>query len=216
MSTRRGRRRPLAPGFQDLVCFSDGCRGFQLSAAAILHSPAAGELAHGGNVAQEMRCSWGCPGMWAAALHPGLTAGALELAGIALSLTLLTNYALAFCGAAGSGGQPGTLSMSAYSDDLPIVEFVLQGGASDAGARHLEGLVGHVRGMLDALRSDPASSQVFLLWAPRGTQGMRRADQLARSGALAEWPDRLEQLLLDSSQAYLAASPQDQSVMDRY
>ena len=206
--------RSLVSGFQDLVCFSDGGRG-KLSAAAILHNPCLGERAHGGNVVQKMRCAEGDPASAHAPWHRGLTAGALELAGIAMSLTLLSNYVALLATASTSGVLPVAVNASIYSDDLPVVEFVLQGGASHAGAKHLEDLVSHVRGMLDALRCD--GRQVFLLHAPRSTHGIRRADELARCGAQSEdWPDGVRDLLVASSEMYLAATADERILMDKY
>ena len=128
---------------------------------------------------------------------------------------MLSNYVSAMCGADGSGVQPGGISASVYSDDKPIVGFVLEGGAACAGARHLEGLVSHVRSMLDALRG--GGREVFLLWAPRGTQGIRRVDGLARQGDVSDaWPDGLMDLLRTSSDEYLAATAEAQSIMDKY
>ena len=125
-----------------------------------------------------------------------------------MSLTLLSNYVALF------GLQP-AVNASVYSDDLPIVDFVLQGGASHAGARHLEDLVSHVRGMLDALRCD--GREVFLLHAPRGTHGIRRVDELARNGAQSEdWPDGVRDLLVASSEVYLAATADERSLMVKY
>ena len=199
--------RSLVSGFQDLVCFSDGCRS-KFSAAALLHNPPLGKRAHGGNVVQKMRCAEGDSASTRAPWHRGLTAGALELAGIAMSLTLLSNYIALF------GLQP-AVNASVYSDDLPIVDFVLQGGAAHAGARHLEDLVSHVRGVLDALRSD--GREVFLLHAPRGTHGIHRAHELARHGTEWEdWPDGLRNLLMASSEMYLAATADERSLMVKY
>ena len=213
MSSHRGRKRSAVSGFQDLVCFSDGSLN-ELSAGAILHTPVDGERAHDGNVIQEMRCVITNSASSQAFWHQGLTAGAMELAGLALSFNLLSNYVAAVCGTATSGVQPGAQNVSVYSDDLPIVYFVLQGGAAHAGAQHLEGLVGHVRGLLDELQHD--GRQVFLLHAPRHTQGIRRAHALCRRGEVSEWPHGLRDLLVTSSEVYLAASAEDQSVMRKY
>ena len=216
---------------QRLVACADGCRG-RLSAAAILHIPAQGERADEGNVEKMMRCAVHAPAMLWLAARPGymhgLTAGALELAGIALSFQLIKNYAAALRGGTGSQHSglgdpayvilPGDLVAFVYSDDVPVVHFAIEGGgAALAGARHLEGLAAHVHGLWQGLNLDPAFQYVQLGWAPRESVSIRGVARLAREGFGGEaWPDGLLQLLSDSSEEFLAASPAEQRVMFRF
>ena len=140
---------------------------------------------------------------------PQLTSGALELAGMVLSLFLAEAYTSAF--ADGARGCPHNITV--YGDDKPIVEFVLLGASTDAGACHFEGLVEIARGRVSKLRQ--AGHVVEVAWSPRWKAGLRRAHDLAASGRLSDWPDGLLGLLVASSNVFAAARPQDRQVMRR-
>ena len=155
-----------------LVLFSDGSTG-KRSAAAILHNPPAGERCRGRNIVQEMRCVF---------LDDGhLTSGALELAGMGMSLSLVNAYSSAFPGQ--------RFEIFLYSDSKPVVDFTIQEGQQDAGAPNLSALVAHNRAQIRALKL--AGHYVELQWASRETQGIRRAHELAANAAhhTHAWPN---------------------------
>ena len=189
-----------------------------MSAASIMHETGGGRAGEG-NICARMRSvvpysassqflNMGyCP----AYFFTGITSGALELAGIALSLSMLKNYTETW--------RPGDgLTMVLYSDNKPMVEFVslyVRGAATEAGARHLEGLVEFVRGLLDLLRR--GGHEVSIEWASRCTRGLRRADAYARNGLTKhDWPPDLLELVSASSLIYFEASVADRTVMSRY
>ena len=182
-----------------LVLFSDGSTG-KRSAAAILHKPPAGERGRAGNMVQEMRCVF---------LDDGhLTSGALELAGMGMSLSLVNAYSSAFPGQ--------RFEIFLYGDSKPVVDFIIQEGHEQAGAPNLSGLVAHMRTQIRALRS--AGHVVHLCWARRTTKGIRRAHDLAADDARGthEWPDNLYELVAGSAEAYVAATQAEREVMERF
>lgn len=200
-----------------VVCFSDGSTGAK-SAASVMHETGGGRAGEG-NVCARMRCvvrysassQFLDKGYCPAYFFKGITPGALELAGIALSLSMLKNYTEALW----TGGG---LAIALYSDNKAMVEFVslyVRGAATEAGARHLKGLVEFVRGLLDLLRR--GGHDVFIGWASRRTHGLRRADDNARYGlATDDWPPGLLELVSASSLIYFEASPADRAAMSNY
>ena len=182
-----------------LVLFSDASTG-KRSAAAILHKPPAGQRCRGRNIVQEMRCVF---------LDDGhLTSGALELAGMGISLSLVNAYSSAFPGQ--------RFEIFVYNDSKPVVDFTIQEGHEEAGAPNLADLVAHNRTQIRALRS--AGHVVYLCWASRNTQGMQRAHELAASDShgTQEWPNNLYELVSGSAEAYAAATHAEREVMDNF
>ena len=180
-----------------LILFNDGSVA-QKTAASILHAPPAGSRARGRNIVEQMRC------VFQHQSHAPVTSGMMELAGIALSMFLAGSYCATFVGV--------QFHIFLFCDSKPVVDFALQEGQHDAGARHLTALVAYVRAHVDELRN--AGHVVELGWASRDTQGIQRAHELAAHGIPSMWPDNLYDLLLGVSQVYAAASSQEREIMD--
>ena len=132
----------------------------------------------------------------------------MELAGIALSMFLACSYCATFIGV--------QFHIFVFCDSKPVVDFALQEGQHDAGARHLTALVAYVRAHVDELRN--AGHVVELGWAPRETRGIQRAHELAAQNpwpsTSSMWPNNLYDLLLGASQVYAAASSRERGIMD--
>ena len=196
------------PPRRHLVCFSDGSTA-SMSAASVIYEPDPGVRAGKRNKLDEMRCVL-------RNVVPN-TAGAMELAGIALSLTMCANYASAFQ-LSGSSRHDAGMSITCFCDNKPIVEcLLLEGLAVHRGARHLNGLVTFVRAHVNALRLD--GHEVFIRWCDRRRLGLRRSDHVARCGigsVESPWPNGLTELLWDSNQTFFEATEPQRDVMRRY
>ena len=106
-----------------------------------------------------------------------VTAGMMELAGMALSLFMCTRYVQ-------SGAAMGRLLIDVFCDNEPIVGFAIEGGEDNAGARHLTPLVQQVQALRSDLMEDASVNLVRLARPDRGraSSGIRRADHLAGVG----------------------------------
>ena len=206
---RRSRQREEGDGQPlALVFFSDGSVTRSSAAAAtVMHMCASGDRADARNKVEQMR--------WSLDVYPlgrdwprlRVTPGAMEAAGIALSLHRARHYI------EGAEGCP-PLDITIYCDNKPIVGFVIDQTPSSAGAHHLEGLVNYIGAQMDETRQ--AGHRLAVLWAPRSRRGVGSAHALARDGPSNPWPPWLLDLLFESSIAIERADADARSVMLRY
>ena len=206
---RRSRQREEGDGQPlALVFFSDGSVTRSSAAAAtVMHMCASGDRADARNRVEQMR--------WSLDVYPlgrdwprlRVTPGAMEAAGIALSLHRARHYI------EGAEGCP-PLDITIYCDNKPIVGFVIDQTPSSAGAHHLEGLVNYIGAQMDETRQ--AGHRLAVLWAPRSSRGVKRAHALAHDGPPNPWPGRLQELLLESSEVVAAADEDARNVMMRF
>ena len=206
---RRSRQREEGDGQPlALVFFSDGSvTRLSAAAATVMHMCASGDRADARNRVEQMR--------WSLDVYPlgrdwprlRVTPGAMEAAGIALSLHRARHYI------EGAEGCP-PLDITIYCDNKPIVGFVIDQTPSSAGAFHLEGLVNYICAQIDEIRD--AGHCLRMLWASRYTKGVGRAHAFARDGVSNSWPGHLLDLLLESSEVVYAADEDARNVMRRF
>ena len=190
----------------EFVFFSDGSvTRLWASAATVMHFCPVGEWADAHNREEQYQCKIRItpPGRNFPRLH--LTPGAMETAGIALSLHYARQYI---------DGVVSPLNITMYCDNKPIIEFLIDRAPSSAGASHLEGLVNYICAQIDEIRD--AGHCLRMLWASRYTKGVGRAHAFARDGVSNSWPGHLLDLLLESSEVVYAADEDARNVMRRF
>ena len=192
--------------FVDLVFFSDGSLTCRLAAAAtVMHMCVDGERAGEHNCLEKLRCSLDVVPIGRGWPRLHLTPGAMETAGIALSLHYARQYI---------DGVVSPLNITMYCDNKPIIEFLVDRAPLSAGAAHLEGLVNYICAQIDEIRD--AGHCLRMLWASRYTNGVGRAHAFARDGVSNSWPGHLLDLLLESSEVVYAADEDARNVMRRF
>ena len=180
-----------------------------------MHFCPVGERADAHNREEQYQCKIRItpPGRDWPRLH--LTPGAMGAAGIALSLHHVKHYTERSLEHA-----PPYLDITMWtSNELIVVllgvdEALARWRVSRLGAHHLEGLVNYIGAQMDETRQ--AGHRLAVLWAPRTSRGVGRADALARHGPSNRWPGRLLDLLMESSEVVYAADVDDRSVMMRF
>lgn len=147
-----------------------------------------------------------------------VTAGMMELVGIALSLFMIKNYL------DGHGPDGGDVGVSVYSDNVPMVDFAVAGGETDAGAEHLGPLVRHVQNLRQGILNHQCVQGG--IWMARCDQGreahnIRVADEMARRAAEGlrppdAWPPGLEEDLHLCCMSFARARGGTRAIMQRY
>ena len=175
-----------------------------------MHMCAAGDRADARNRVEQLRCCLVIAPRGPDWPRLRLTPGAMETAGIALSLHLARQYIEKCC----VGGAVSPLDITMFCDNKPIIEFLVDETPSSAGAYHLEGLVNYTCAQMAETRQ--AGHRIAVLWAPRTSRGLGSAHALARDGPRHPWPGRLLELLLESSEVVAAADGDARQVMMRF
>ncbi len=183
------------------------------AAAAILHAPE-GNHCHGGSIVASMTGAMPVPTETGHGYRLEVTAGMMELAGIAISLQLCTNYMEAL---------DNDTDIAIYCDNEPIVGFAVQGGEADAGAPHLEPLGTIVQSTREGLLNHRCVGlRIARPDDGRRASNIRRADAMAAAAAQAPagfsdpWPNGVAGALREGMVILSDASPRAYDIMRRF
>lgn len=208
----------------DIVCYSSYNLP-QISAASVVFS-GGGPMRDLDDARMKMRCIIETCAAEMDKLRTYLTAGALELAGISLSLAMLSRHVSGreTC----EDGVPISLNMSVNCANERIVELIHRDGFRSAylphRPSHLDELVDDVRHRMDTLKRDGHS--VCLMFEPPWEEEMILASKLASgigfTAMAVPWPrssldnEELRVKLIRSANSYRWADFEDQLVMRGY
>ena len=166
------------------------------------------------NVLDMRRCEMSCSANSQSSQPWAPTKGALELAGMALSLDMVDND-IKMDASEGLRTDPRYVDVTLYTPHMSYAYMVTRRNAVSQGARHLDGLVRFVGRRVDQLRR--RGHVVKLGWAERVTRPqMMKARELAceSGGARHPWPDGLVELL-EAANRIVHEAPEDDAELMR-